>query len=356
MGRRHPRRPPADAVVGHPDRDRCRVPGRGVEDPELAVELVDDAAGGRIAARPAHVPRGVLGERGGNACGDVVGVEIVVAAAVGGEVDDVPHPHRIAVGAGMIGDADGVVGRQIEDVELLSPPALVALPMTEVAHQRRVHHLGAVGGVVAGPRLGHRQRRRHATGHRHGEELGVTQVPAVSHRPEEHRRAVRGPAVDLVVVAPARRQWTGRRVEGQEPRLAAGGGHDVDLFVAVILAGEGDPFPVGRKLGEQLETGMGRQPCRGAAGRGRQPQIAGISKNHLVAMDVGKPQQLGLGTGRGGNNERKDSEGDEPLESHGNLRIRFERLGRPAEAGPRRRGPGRWNWSSHGPERGDCTA
>ena len=106
--------------------------------------------------------------------------------------------------------------------------------------------------------------------------------------------AVVGPAVDLVVVAPARRQWTRRRIEGQLPRLAAIGGHHVDLFIAVVLAGEGDPLAIGRELREQLDAGMRGQARGGAARRVDHPQIAAVGEDDAVVVDVRKAQELGL--------------------------------------------------------------
>jgi hypothetical protein len=39
-------------------------------------------------------------------------------------------------------------------------------------------------------------------------------------------------------------------------RLAAGGWNDVDLFVAVVLAGEGNPLSVRREFPEDLDARM----------------------------------------------------------------------------------------------------
>jgi len=119
-------------------------------------------------------------------------------------------------------------------------------------------------------------RERTGAGIRHGKGLGEAAIdgdgveaaeavePAVAEGAEDDAFAVVGPAVDLVIVAPARRERSAGGIEGQLTGLAAGGGHDVDLLIAVVLAGEGDPFAVGRELGEEFHAGM-RGEARGSA-------------------------------------------------------------------------------------------
>jgi hypothetical protein len=106
--------------------------------------------------------------------------------------------------------------------------------------------------------------------------------------------AVVRPAVNLVVIAPARRQGALRRIEGQLLGLAAIRGHDVDLLIAVVLAGEGDPLAVGRELREQLDAGVRGQARGRAAGRVHQPQVAAVGERDAVIVDVRKAQELGL--------------------------------------------------------------
>jgi hypothetical protein len=130
--------------------------------------------------------------------------------------------------------------------------------------------------------------------------------PSVAQGAEEDRPAVRSPAVDLVVVTPTRGERSAGGVEGELLGHATGRGNDVDLLVAVVLAGEGDPLAVRRELGEQLEPGMGGQPGRRPAGGRRGPQVAGIGEDDLVAVDIRKPQQLGLsGSHPGGETGRR---------------------------------------------------
>ena len=76
--------------------------------------------------------------------------------------------------------------------------------------------------------------------------------------------------------------------------LAARRRHDVDLLVAVVLAGEGDPLPVGGEAGEELHPGMGGQAGgRPSGGRG-DPDVAGVGEGDLVAVDRGEAKELGL--------------------------------------------------------------
>ena len=85
-----------------------------------------------------------------------------------------------------------------------------------------------------------------------------------------------------------------RRIVGQLPGLAAIGGHHVNLLVAIVLAGEGDPLAVGRELREQLDAGMRGEARSGAAGGVDHPQIAAVSEDDAVVVDVRKTQKLGL--------------------------------------------------------------
>jgi hypothetical protein len=63
------------------------------------------------------------------------------------------------------------------------------------------------------------------------------------------------------------------------------------------LTGEGDPFAVGRELSEDLDAGMRGEASGKSAGRGSEPEIAGVSENNLVAVNVGKAKEFRLGVG-----------------------------------------------------------
>ena len=96
-----------------------------------------------------------------------------------------------------------------------------------------------------------------AVGRNEEEPVEIGQV-ADAIRAEEDATVGR-PAQDHVV----------RRMIGQALRLAAPGRDDEDVVVAVVLAGEGDPLPVGRELRIELVAGMRGQTARRSALRRR---------------------------------------------------------------------------------------
>ena len=336
--RRDPAWPAGELVRRHVHGDGARAAGGSVEDLERAGLLVDDPPVRLVGAGPTHVPPVLFGELLDFARGRVVGVEVQRAVTVGREVDRVADPHRVAVGALVVRDLDRLQTLDVEDPEVLRPAAFVPLPVPEVPGHRRVDDALAVRREIAAARLGHRQRPRQAAGDVDQEELRVAQVPAVPQRAEQNRRAVRRPAVDLVVVAPARRQRSGGRVKRQLSRRASGRRHDVDLFVAVVLAGKGDPLAVRRELGEQLQTRVRREAGSRAAGGGCEPDVAGVGERDPVAREIGESQEPGglAGLGRARRRDRSEREQNDAAsrraldltgDGHGNLRFAAHRSG-----------------------------
>ena len=116
-----------------------------------------------------------------------------------------------------------------------------------------------------------------------------------------HDDVVRPHAVGDVVAAE-------RRGVGQPLGLAALGGHDVDLGVAVVLAGEGELLAVGREAGEHLEAVVAGQPAGDAARRRDGVQVAGVGEDDAVAVDGGEAQQPGLVGGLRRRRPRGDEE------------------------------------------------
>ena len=145
---------------------------------------------------------------------------------------------------------------QIKNVELLGPAAGVALPGAEIAGERRVHSFGAIGREIASAGLRHGKRFRHTTGSGNGVQAAVTQIEIFAAGTEDYGLAVGRPSIDLIVVTPARRERSSSRIKGELLGNAAGDGNDVNLFVAIVLAGESDPLSVGRELGEKFEARM----------------------------------------------------------------------------------------------------
>ncbi len=310
LGRRgNPRWALPEPVIRHGDRDRTALPGFRVEHLDLAVELVHDPPGGPVAARPPDVPEAALGHRPGAPLGHVEGVEVEGAASVGGEVDGAADPDRVAIGVGVADHPAGRLRGEVEDEEIVGGAAGVALLGPEVAVERGVDDLLSIRRELAGAGLRHRERLGGAAAQGNGEQLRLAGRPAVAARPIDDPRAVVGPAVDLVVPAPARGEGTGGRVPGQLLRLAAGGRHDVDLLVAVVLPGEGDPLPVGGEAREQLHARVGGDPGGLAAGGWRRPDVTAVGEGDPVAADGGEPEQLRLG--RGGQRGEQQGNGGE---------------------------------------------
>ena len=199
--------------------------------------------------------------------------------------------------AGIVGDFFGGVRLQVEDVELLRPATGIALPSAEIAEQRRVDNLLAIGRDVAGAGLRHGESLGKAAIDGDGIEAAVAQIEIFAERAEDHGFAIGSPAIDLIVVSPAGGKRAAGRIERQLLGNATGGGDYINLLVAVVLSGEGNPFPIGREFGEKFEAGMRGKPG-GHSARGRcGPEIACVREDDFVAMNIGKAQELGL---RGG--------------------------------------------------------
>ena len=139
----------------------CDLPVASVEYIQLAVRFVDDAVF-VIGAGPADIPLGAVGQLVGLFGLRIVGIEIQRVVFVGRIINLVADPHGITVAARIVGDFFRGVRLQIEDVELLSPAAGIALPGAEIAEQRRVDNLRAVGRIIARAGFGHGERLRKA--------------------------------------------------------------------------------------------------------------------------------------------------------------------------------------------------
>src|SRR5258708_6037003 len=179
--------------------------------------------------------------------------------------------------ARVVGDFFGCVSFQIENVELLGPAARIALPGAEIAEERRVGDFRAIGREIAGAGEGHGQSLREAAVRRNGVETIVAEIEVLAQGAEYDGFSIRGPAIDLIVVTPARCERAAGGIERQLFGDAAGHWDDVDLLVAGVLPGECDPFALGRELREDLESGMRGQASGQAARSGGDPEDAGVS-------------------------------------------------------------------------------
>ena len=320
---RHARRPRVQAVVGHLDVNLPVFAGLRVEDRQLAGHLVHDPAGLRVRARPAHVPRLAVRELRDGAGRDVVRVQVERPVLVRVVVDLVADPHCVALGAGPLADRLRRVVGEIEDGEIVRLSAGVALLGAEVAEDLRVDDAFAVGRVRSRSGERHRQRHRRSTLGAHRVEPRLAERPRGALAAEEDARTVLRPTVDLVVVSPALGARAAGRIQGQLLRDAAARRHDVHLLVAVVLAGEGDRFTVGRELGEHLDARMRRESGRLAAAHVGEPDVAAVGESDLVAVDVGKTKKLRLRRRRGerGGDDGGRSQPDREVGSHANKRA-----------------------------------
>jgi hypothetical protein len=73
---------------------------------------------------------------------------------------------------------------------------------------------------------------------------------------------------------------------GEALGLAAFGGNDIHIGIAVVGSGESDPFAVWRKFGVELVAGAGGEAPRCAALARRRPQVSRVREDDFVAGDV----------------------------------------------------------------------
>src|SRR5208337_4362677 len=119
-------------------------------------------------------------------------------------------------------------------------------------------------------------------------EAAIAEIEMVAEGAKDDGLAVGGPAIDLIVVAPARGERAAGGIKSKLLGNADGDGDDVDLLIAVVLAGEGDPLAVGREFREDFDAGMRGEAGGQAAGGGSEPEVAGIGEDNFIAVDVGE--------------------------------------------------------------------
>ena len=245
----------------------ARLAGGDVVNIQLAAGFIDDLIF-VIGAGPANIPFGAMGELVGLFGFGVVGVEIEGVVFVGGEENFVADHmgSRWARGSSVIFSA--ACGFQIENVEFArARPPEYRFQVRKSRKRRRVDDRLPIG----------ENRRRRTWASEAAREAafrrdGVAASPRSKWSAQaavDDAFAVGGPAVHLIVVAPAFGERAVRGIEGELLRHAPAGGDHVDLLVAVVLAGEGDPFPVGGEFREELEAGMRGEARGGAAGLSR---------------------------------------------------------------------------------------
>ena len=253
---------------------------------EQAAVFVDD--GIRAEAGPLDVELLVVGEFFGLLGGEVVAVEIHDAIAVADEIDGVAVPHGEHVHASGFRQLFVGIFFQVVDGDREAPAAAIALPGAEFLRSFEIGDFCAVGreGSEVAARNG--QWVRCATLGRDEKEARVAaQRSAKAVGAEEDVLAVGRPAEDDIV----------RRMKSESLGLAAFCGNDVDVRIAVVLAGEGDPLAIGRKFRVELVAGVRRQPPGGAAFARGDPQVAGVGKNNLIFRDVRESEKASWSRG-----------------------------------------------------------
>ncbi len=324
--------PPAVEVLGDRHRHLLGLLGGEVEAVEVAAVLEDDR---RVAERrELDVVVGEARELLRLLRPEVVAVEVqpVRLVAVGEEVDLVPLPHRDDVLGRVARQVGGGLRPEVVEPDVVGHPAAVALPGAELAEDAVVDELLAVGRVGGEAAAGQRQFLDRTAVHTGEIKLAEEVVPVDPARAEEDVRIVLPPDHEVVrphavghVVARER----GR--PGQALRHASLRRHQVDLGVAVVLAGEGEPLPVGGEARDHLEPDVAREAAGDAAGRGDRVEIAGVGEDDLVPVDGREPEQprlggLGARAGMARQHEREDDDGGEEEAFHEHrLYLHFRR-------------------------------
>ena len=217
-----------------------------IEGVKVAAVLEDD--GIRTQARPHHVEVSEMSELLDLLAAQIVAVEIEVmfGAAIGTEIDGVAMPHGKGVSPVGVGHVFDSIVFEIVDGDGLGQAAGVALPGAEIAENRVIGDFRAVGRKRSQAAFAHRQGLGQAAVDAHAEWTFGPAVGGIAAREKQNALAVGKPGDDFVVNAHAiAERRRGALIECQLLRLAALGGHYVDVEVAVVLSGEGDPFAVG---------------------------------------------------------------------------------------------------------------
>ena len=124
---------------------------------------------------------------------------------------------------------------------------------------------------------------------------------------EVHEAVAPGVEQDALAVGrPASDVFVGGMV-GKTAWHAAGGRDDVDVAIAVVLAGESDHGAVGGEVRQSFEADVGGEAVRVATVAADRPEIAGVVEDDLRLADGGKSQQeRGIGLGECGMGEERD--------------------------------------------------
>ncbi len=336
----HRRRAPAVEVLGDRDRHLLGLLAGQVESVDVAAVLEHD---GRVAERgELDVVVGEARELPGLLRPEVVAVEVHPErlVTIGEEVDLVPLPHRDDVLRRVVREIGGDLRLEVVQPQVVGHPAAVTFPGAELAEHAVVDELLAVGRIGGEPAAGQRQLLERTAGHADEIELAEEVVPLGAARAEQDVRVVLPPDHEVVGPHSVRHVVALQRGgPGQALGHAAFRRHQVNLGVAVVLAGEGKPFPVWREAREHLEPDVACQPAGDAAGRGDGVQVAGVGEDHLAAVDGGEAEQSrlwGLGARAGvAREDEREHDDDQKKAFHKQRLYLHSRWARVGPAGRR---------------------
>src|SRR5260221_9530579 len=198
-------------------------------------------------------------------------------------------PHGKHVHAAGLGQLFVGVFLQIINGDGQIPAAAIALPGAIFLGTFDVGDFGAIGGEAGQIAAGNGQDFCRAA-------LRGDQIKA---RVAVGRRdGAVGTKQNIFAVGRPPKNDVGGRMEGEALGLAAFCGDDVDVGIAVVFSGEGDPFAVGRKFRVELVAGTGGQAAGGATVAGSGPEIAGVGEDYFVLGNVGVTEEARGSRGR----------------------------------------------------------
>ncbi len=288
-----PTRPCLRKITGQAHRNFLAFATGRVEPPQPTTLLEHDPI--RTRARPQDILAEIGQPARLAACRrDRIQIEVIVA--IGQEIHRIAHPHRLMIGGPVIGQADRTVGREVVHPHVLRPPAAIALPGPEIPIDRRVHQLRPIRRQHATADFRNRQRRLHAAREWHPIRPAIALTGRIAVGTHQDVCAIRRPVEHPVIGATTRRHRPDIGVPGELARLTTRCRHHMHLPGAAVLGREGDPGAIRREFGVQLLPRMRGQPDRLTALSRHPIQIASVDEYHLLAVDIGKPQQLALST------------------------------------------------------------
>ena len=238
----------------------------------------------------------------------VVDEEVHGAVAVGEVIDFVADPHREDVLGVVVRDLLQLRSPHLVDPDVVGLAAAVVFPSAEFAEHPVEGQLLAVGRVAAEAAFRGRNLLGRAAPGVDFAEPASQAAEIVGLAAVDDLLSVGRPAHDDVVGAHAFTHHVAAHKcgIGHAHGFAARHGHGVDFGVAVVLAGEGDGFPVGGDAREHLIAHVRGQPHGGTAIDADTVEVACIAEDDVVAANCGESEQAGFLPVRSEGQQRDD--------------------------------------------------